>query len=569
MADIEKRLNKAAFKPALVWGTEVNVNVANLGILPLNAGALKLTVPPAEEESAVSAMQSDLDIVQKDPVDFSLEFDARYEGLGAIMAQVFGTDERFVVIDTCKYIDFDEGGAELTATLTLGTYSPDALCAEIKTQLDAEGALTYAVTYSKATRKFTISATGDFTIRWNTGTNKANDISDLCGYNDAANDTGTDTYTADYTRFHYPKGGPTQQGATAAYLHVLDLRSKIAGLFGTYATEKHDKIHVVPSAKPYKLTFGIDAGKLKLTADFKGDEVIDNSGIVTSLASATPPDKHNRVLLRQAVLRLNPVADIVFDVTANNKYIDFAEGGGELTAELDLGSYTALELCAEIKAQLEAIGGFTYTITYSTSTNKFTFAASSTFSLLWNTGTHKATDVSDLCGYDDAADDSGSASYLADNVSGSGFAEGDKIKVKALTIEVERAAEGGAHESGGLTIIEALEEGKAMVKITLEFNRMDDVNNAYFADWVAGNEKKMDIIFTGLLLESPYYYYLKFELPRTVIEDVDYPDESIIPATIVLRGLEADAAPYGMSGITKPIRLSVMNKRTADMLSAD
>jgi len=568
MADIEKRVNKAAFKPALVWGTEVDVNVALLGILPLNAGALKLAVPLVEEESAVSAMESDLDIVHKDPVDFSLEFDGRYEGLGPILAQVFGTDERFVVAATCKYIDFDEGGAELTATLTLGTYTADALCAHIQTLMRAEGALAYVVSYSKATRKFTIAAPSNFTIRWDTGTNKAADISDLCGYSDAANDTGAATYAADYTRFHYPKGGPTQQGATAAYLHVLDLRAKTSGLFGTYATEKHDKIHVVPSAKPYKLTFGIDAGKLKLTADLKGDELIDNSGVIANLGSVTVPDKHNRILLRQAVLRLNAVANRMFDVVATNKHIDFAEGGGELTAELDLGSYTSTELCAEIKKQLEAIGGFTYTITYSTSTHKFTIAASSTFSLLWNTGSHKATDISDLCGYSDAADDAGSASYVADNVSGSAFATGDEIKAKSLTLEIERATESGAHESGALTIIEALEEGKATVKLTLEFNRMDDANDAYFADWKAGNEKKMDIVFTGAEIESPYDYYFKFEFPRLTLEDVDYPDESIIPATIVLRGLEADSAPYGMTGITKPIRLSVMNKRTTDMLSA-
>jgi hypothetical protein len=459
MADIEKRLNKSAWRNALVWGTEVDPDGADYGLLPLNAGALKLSVPPAEEESPVSAMQSDLDIVHNDPVDFSLEFDARYEGLGSIIAQVFGTDGLFVVGDTNKYIDFDEGGAELNATLTLGTYTADALCAEMKTQLDAEGALTYTVTYSEATRKFTIAASASFTIRWSTGTNAANDVSDMCGYNDAANDTGASSYEADYTRFHYPKGGPTQQAATSAYLHVLDLRAKSAGLFGTYATEKHDKIHVVPSAKPYKLTFTIDAGLLKVTADFKGNNVIDNSATVTSLSSVTPPDKHNRALFRQLVLRMN------------------AQSGGAL------GS-------------------------------------------------------------------------------------GDEFKVKTITIEMERTPESGAHESGSLTIIEALEEGKAMVKVTLEFNRMDDDNKVYFANWKAGAEKKMDVVFTGLVIESTYYRYFNFEFPRLAIEDVDYPDENIVPATMVLRGLEADSAPTGMT-VTKPVRLSIMNTNTADLLSAD
>jgi len=110
----------------------------------------------------------------------------------------------FIITDSRKYIDFDEGGAELTATLTTGTYNGNSLATEIQTQLNAAGALTYAVSYSESTAKFTISANGNFTIRWNTGTHKASDISDLCGFDDSANDTGTDTYTSDYRRIHYP-----------------------------------------------------------------------------------------------------------------------------------------------------------------------------------------------------------------------------------------------------------------------------------------------------------------------------------------------------------------------------
>ncbi|MBW2638381.1 MAG: hypothetical protein JRC86_12885, partial [Deltaproteobacteria bacterium] len=111
----------------------------------------------------------------------------------------------FVVDDDCKYINFDEGGAELTATLTKADYNGQTLATEIKSQLDAAGALTYTVTYSESTCKFTIAASGNFTLRWNAGTHKAADISDLCGFDDAADDTGTDSYEADNVRIHYPK----------------------------------------------------------------------------------------------------------------------------------------------------------------------------------------------------------------------------------------------------------------------------------------------------------------------------------------------------------------------------
>jgi len=111
----------------------------------------------------------------------------------------------FVVDANNKYIDFDEGGAELTATLTLGSYNGASLATEIKTQLDVAGALTYTVTYSDSTAKFTISAVSNFTLRWNTGTHKTTDISALCGFSDAADDTGAATYTSDNRRIHWPK----------------------------------------------------------------------------------------------------------------------------------------------------------------------------------------------------------------------------------------------------------------------------------------------------------------------------------------------------------------------------
>lgn len=343
MGDIERRLNKTAWKKGSVWGTEVDVNTAGTGILPLNAGVPKLVIPAIEEESAVSPFQSDVDQGDYPPVDFALDFDARYEGLGPIIAQVFGI-----------------------------------------------------------------------------------------------------------------AGTPQQQGTTAAWLHSLQLADKIAGLFGTYATEKLDKIHVVPSAKPYKLTFSLSAGLIKLSVNMKGDNVIDDSSVISSMSSVTTPDKHNRIKASHGLIRMN------------------AQSGAALASPTD------------------------------------------------------------------------------------------DIKVKNLTIEIERKPDTPDHEVGYRTTSESREEGKPIVKVSLEFLRMDTSNKVYFSDWKSETEKKMDIKFTGALIESTYYYYFLFQLPRLKIEDVDYPDANVIPAKMVLRGIEADTAPTGMS-VTKPVQLDIMNKRTADM----
>jgi hypothetical protein len=124
---------------------------------------------------------------------------------------------QFIIDSTNKYIDFDEGGAELTATLTEDTYNGQTLCDEVKTQLDANGALTYTVSYSEATGKFTIAATSNFTLRWQSGTNTANTAGVPLGFDVSANDTGTDTYTGDYISIHTSESIDNDMGAEQEY----------------------------------------------------------------------------------------------------------------------------------------------------------------------------------------------------------------------------------------------------------------------------------------------------------------------------------------------------------------
>jgi len=72
---------------------------------------------------------------------------------------------------TNNKLDFNEGGSELTATLTTATYTLAGLATEIKTQLDVAGALTYTVSFSDAD-KITISAPTNFSLLPETGTNR-------------------------------------------------------------------------------------------------------------------------------------------------------------------------------------------------------------------------------------------------------------------------------------------------------------------------------------------------------------------------------------------------------------
>jgi hypothetical protein len=74
------------------------------------------------------------------------------------------------VNDNNNKVYFDEGGGNLTATLTNGFYYPTDFATELKTQLDSAGGDTYTVTYSSITGKLTIGSTGTFGFQFASNT---------------------------------------------------------------------------------------------------------------------------------------------------------------------------------------------------------------------------------------------------------------------------------------------------------------------------------------------------------------------------------------------------------------
>lgn len=251
-------------------------------------------------------------------------------------------------------------------------------------------------------------------------------------------------------------GTPT--GAGTAKTHTLAMKDTIEGLFLTYAVEKGSKIHVVPSAKVIKASFGVNNGLIKATFGLRGQTVEDNNGVVTSMSAVTYPSIHKRARFNQAVFRVN------------------AQSGAGLASPTDV------------------------------------------------------------------------------------------VEPRNFTLDIERKVD-SEHVSGSKLIIEPRENTKPQVKLTMEFPRIAAGNEAYFADWKAGTEKKADIVITGPLIDGSDYYTLKFEFPRLIIEDVDYPDGAIIPAKVTFRAVVADAAPTGMTGLTKPVTATLVCTRTTDLLA--
>lgn len=116
------------------------------------------------------------------------------------------------------------------------------------------------------------------------------------------------------------------------------------------------------------------------------------------------------------------------EVTSDNKYLDFDEGSGELTATLDAGFYTLTELAEALEDALNEIGTDAYTVTVNRSTRKFTIATDGLMDLLWDTGTNSASTIGELIGFDVSADDTNQTSITSDNAIGDSYSPQFKLQ---------------------------------------------------------------------------------------------------------------------------------------------
>lgn len=104
-------------------------------------------------------------------------------------------------LDYHRYVDVEDN---ITVVITEGGYTGDQLAAEIEAKMDADGTpYNWEVTYSAVTHKFTFANanTWPFNLRWKNGphgsANADDHIGTLIGFDDSADDSGTNTYTSD------------------------------------------------------------------------------------------------------------------------------------------------------------------------------------------------------------------------------------------------------------------------------------------------------------------------------------------------------------------------------------
>lgn len=99
-------------------------------------------------------------------------------------------------VDQGSYaLNFTEGGPELTAEISAGSYTLGEFVVAIEAALNSAGALTYTVSVARATNIITISATGAFNILLLTGTNIGVSFAEMAGFTQTVDLTGASSYS--------------------------------------------------------------------------------------------------------------------------------------------------------------------------------------------------------------------------------------------------------------------------------------------------------------------------------------------------------------------------------------
>lgn len=176
-------------------------------------------------------------------------------------------DSGLIIVDACPLnvtssnnkIDFKEdGGGELTATLTVGIFNTIELMAEIKTQLESSGIGTYSVNYDSGTEQVTISVSGSATTAqflFGTGTNNANSARVFLGFelvdtSDQASNVSQDkvienfydsNFTYEYSADYADGEDPESSGSWSALGTGVASDSGIEGTNGVLATAATDR----------------------------------------------------------------------------------------------------------------------------------------------------------------------------------------------------------------------------------------------------------------------------------------------------------------------------------------
>lgn len=118
-----------------------------------------------------------------------------------------------------------------------------------------------------------------------------------------------------------------------------------------------------------------------------------------------------------------------FEITTENKFLDFDEGTGELSAEITTGNYTLEDLAQAVEDALNETGTFGYTVSVNRTTRIITIASSGSTDFLASTGSSVTLGVGifSTLGYP-ATDVMNTMSYVASTAIGTVYTPQYKLQ---------------------------------------------------------------------------------------------------------------------------------------------
>lgn len=163
--------------------------------------------------------------------------------------------------------------------------------------------------------------------------------------------------------------------------------------------------------------------------------------------------------------------------------------------------------------------------------------------------------------------------FRMNDQSGIALASGDTIYPSSFELTATRKLTGqytGELTTGGSNprdvIDEPTNDGMPEVSLKLQFPR--HTGKTRITDLGNDTRKKADITFTGPVIEGAIPRLFKIELPHLQFKSVDVADEAgIIKEPVEFHCHGAVTAQAGMTGITKPFRISGTNQRSTDPLA--
>lgn len=150
--------------------------------------------------------------------------------------------------------------------------------------------------------------------------------------------------------------------------------------------------------------------------------------------------------------------------------------------------------------------------------------------------------------------------------SGGALGASDAVKVTSMKVKFSQPID-VKFVGGQATIIQPADNGFPDISVELTFARYDATSKAFFASHRDGSVYKGDITFTGpALIGTTTNYGLKLEFPNLCVPAfaAPLPGTQQGEPTITLVAMATTTAPTGMTGITKPLRVTTTGIATAN-----